>query len=239
MAARSGRYGAMTVIREGDLLWTPSPARRDRSQVLRFLRWLMEHRGLELESYDALWRWSVTDLESFWHSIWDYFGIQTSAPFSRVLGRRSMPGAEWFPGARLNYAGHILSRERPDATALICIREGESLQRMSWATLGDKVRILPTQMRQMGVRPGDRVAAVLPNAPEAAIATLATASVGAVWSCCGPDFGTKGVLERFKQLAPKVFLYVDAYQYGGKIYDRGTELREILKGLDSVEVAIH
>jgi len=229
----------MKTVREGELLWTPSKARRERSQVLRFMQWLKEHRGLQLESYDALWQWSVTDLESFWGSIWDYFGIQASAPFERVLGRRDMPGAEWFPGARLNYAGYILARERPEATAIMSLREGEPLRRMSWATLGDKVRILATQLRRMGVRPGDRVVAVLPNAPEAAIATLATASIGAIWSCCGPDFGTKGVLERFRQLAPKVFLYVDAYQYGGKRYDRSAELREILQGLDTVEQAIH
>jgi acetoacetyl-CoA synthetase len=228
----------VTTIREGELLWTPSKARRDRSQVLRYMQWLKEHRGLSLENYDALWRWSITDLDSFWRSIWDYFGVQSSAPFTTVLGRRSMPGAEWFPGARLNYAGYILARERPDATAIMSIREGGSLQRMSWATLGDQVRILATQLRRMGVRPGDRVAAVLPNAPQAAIATLATASIGAIWSCCGPDFGTKGVLERFRQLAPKVLLFVDAYQYGGKRYDRTTELGDILKGLDTVEHAI-
>ncbi len=229
----------MTAIREGDLLWTPGKARRERSHVLRFMRWLEEHRGLRLESYDALWRWSITDLDSFWHSVWDFFGVQASTPFERVLGRRSMPGAEWFPGARLNYAGHILARERPDATAIISVREGEPMRRMSWATLGHQVRTLATQMRRMGVRPGDRVAAVLPNAPHAAIATLATASIGAIWSCCGPDFGTKGVLERFKQLAPKVFFYVDAYQYGGKHYDRTAELREILNGLDSVQHRIY
>jgi acetoacetyl-CoA synthetase len=228
----------VTSIREGELLWTPSQARRDRSQVKRYMQWLKEHRGLHLENYEALWRWSVTDLDGFWHSIWDYFGIQASTPFSKVLGRRNMPGAEWFPGARLNYAGYILARERPEATAIISVREGGTPQRMSWATLGDQVRILATQLRQMGVRPGDRVAAILPNAPQAAIATLATTSIGAIWSCCGPDFGTKGVLERFRQLAPKVLLYVDAYQYGGKHYDRTTELGEILKGLDTVEHAI-
>ena len=228
----------MTAIREGDVLWTPSKARRDRSRVSRYMQWLKEHRGLRLDSYDELWRWSVTDLESFWHSIWDYFGIQASAPFTRVLGRRSMPGAEWFPGARLNYAGYILARERPEATAIISLREGESLQRMSWTTLGDQVRTLATQLRRMGVQPGDRVAAVLPNAPQAAIATLATASIGAIWSCCGPDFGTKGVLERFRQLSPKVFFYVDAYQYGGKHFDRSAELRDIRQGLDSVQHSI-
>jgi acetoacetyl-CoA synthetase len=229
----------MTAIREGDLLWTPGEARRNRSQVLRFMRWLEEHRGLHLDGYDALWRWSITDLEGFWHSIWDYFGVAASVPFDRVLGRRSMPGAEWFPGARLNYAGHILARERPEATALISVREGEPLRRMDWATLGLQVRILATQMRRMGVGPGDRVAAVLPNAPPAAIAMLATTSIGAIWSCCGPDFGTKGVLERFKQLAPKVFIYVDAYQYGGKRYERSAELREVLAGLQTVEQAIY
>jgi acetoacetyl-CoA synthetase len=228
----------VTAIREGDLLWTPSKARQDRSRVRRYMQWLEEHRGLRLDSYDELWRWSVTDLESFWHSIWDYFDIQASAPFTKVLGRRSMPGAEWFPGARLNYAGYILARERPEATAIIAKREGESLQRMSWATLGDQVRILATQLRRMGVQPGDRVAAVLPNAPAAAIATLATAGIGAIWSCCGPDFGAKGVLERFRQLSPKVFFYVDAYQYGGKHYDRSAELRDIRQGLDSVQHAI-
>jgi len=229
----------VTTIREGDLLWTPSKARRDRSHLLHFMRWLTEHRGLHLETYDALWHWSVTDLESFWHSIWDYFGIQASTPFNKVLGRRSMPGAEWFPGARLNYAGHILARERPEATAIISVREGGPLERMSWATLGLQVRILATQLRRMGVRPGDRVVAVLPNTPQAAIAMLATASIGAVWSCCGPDFGTKGVLERFRQLAPKVIFYVDAYQYGGKHFDRSSELRDIREGLDTLEHAIH
>ncbi len=229
----------MTPIAEGDLLWTPSKARRDRSQVLRFMQWLKEHRGLHLESYEDLWRWSVSDVEAFWRAIWDFFGIQASTPFSAVLGRRSMPGAEWFPGARLNYAGYILARERREATALIAKREGEALERMNWATLGDQVRILATQMRRLGIRPGDRVAAILPNAPQAAIATLATASIGAIWSCCGPDFGIKGVLERFKQLAPKVLFYVDAYQYGGKHYDRSAELRDILKGLDTVQLAIH
>jgi len=203
------------------------------------MQWLKEHRGLQFESYDALWQWSVADLESFWHSVWDYFGVQTSAPFERVLGRRDMPGAEWFAGARLNYTGHILAHERPDATAIMSLREGGPLQRMQWTTLGDRVRILATQLRRLGVRPGDRVVAVLPNAPEAAIAMLATAAIGAIWSCCGPDFGAKGVLERFRQLAPKVFIYVDAYQYGGKRYDRSAELREILQGLDTVEHAIH
>jgi acetoacetyl-CoA synthetase len=229
----------VTTIHEGELLWTPSKARQDRSQVTRFMHWLEEHRGLRFESYDALWRWSITDLEAFWRSIWDYFDIQASAPFNRVLGQRGMPGAQWFPGARLNYAGFILARERPGDTALMYVREGEALKAMSWTELCGQVRTLATHLRQIGVRPGDRVAALLPNAPQAVIAMLATTSIGAIWSCCGPDFGTKGVLERFRQLGPKVFIYVDAYQYGGKRYDRSAELRDILKGLDTVRHAIY
>ncbi len=229
----------MTTVKEGELLWTPGAALREGSQLTRYMQWLEQHRNLRFENYDALWQWSVTDLEAFWRSIWDYFDVQSSTPFSKVLGRRDMPGAEWFPGARLNYAGYILARERPEATALISVREGEALQRMSWATFGDQVRILATQLRRLGVVPGDRVVAVLPNTPQAAMAALATTSIGAVWSCCGPDFGAKGVLERFRQLTPKVLIYVDAYQYSGVHYDRSAELRAIRQGLDSLEHAIH
>ena len=223
----------MTTIREGDLLWTPSQARRERSHVLRYMQWLEEHRGLHLENYEALWRWSITDLESFWGSVWDFFGVQA---------RRPLPGAWASEHAGSGVvSGRAAQLCRPYSRArasrgdrLLSMREGEPLQRMSWATLGDQVRILATELRRMGVRPGDRVAAVLPNAPQAAIATLATASIGAIWSCCGPDFGTKGVLERFSQLAPKVLIYVDCYQYGGKHYDRTPNCATSLKGLDSM-----
>jgi acetoacetyl-CoA synthetase len=226
-------------VQEGDLLWTPGKARCEASRLQRYMRWLEQHRQLRFESFDALWQWSITDLEAFWRSIWDYFEVRSSAPFSKVLGKSTMPGAEWFPGARLNYAGYVLARERPDTTALISVREGEALQRMSWATLGAQVRTLATQLRRLGVKPGDRVVAVLSNTPHAAISALATTSIGAIWSCCGPDFGAKGVLERFRQLTPKVIIYVDAYQYGGKYFDRSTELAAIRQGLDTLEHAIY
>jgi acetoacetyl-CoA synthetase len=229
----------MSVTREGDLQWTPSAARRERSQVTRYLRWLAVERGLAFETYDELWRWSITDLEGFWRSIWDYFGVESTAPFERVLKFGGMPGAEWFPGARLNYAGYILGRERPDATAIMSVREGEPVRRMNWSELGNQVRILASELKRLGVVPGDRVVAVLPNTPHAAIALLATTSIGAIWSCCGPDFGTKGVLERFRQLSPKVMLFVDEYQYGGKRYDRKAELAAIVRGLETLEFAIH
>ncbi|HEU4623816.1 MAG TPA: acetoacetate--CoA ligase [Steroidobacteraceae bacterium] len=223
---------------EGDLLWAPSPQRREKSHLTAFMRWLERERGLHFETYDALWQWSVTDIEAFWLAIWDYFGVRASAPFTRVLGRREMPGAEWFPGARLNYAEHALAHERPDTDALLYVREGAPLARMSWTELGARVRVLATQLRALGVKPGDRVVAVLPNAPQAVIAVLATTSIGAIWSCCGPEFGSTGILERFSQLTPKVIFYVDGYQYGGKRFDRKPEMRHILAQLPSVERVI-
>ena len=229
----------MKSVNEGELLWTPDPARRAGSQLTLYMQWLAQRHQLQFENYDALWQWSITDLEGFWRSMWDYFGVRSSTPFSKTLGKRDMPGAEWFPGARLNYAGYVLSRERPDTTALISVREGEALQRMSWETLACHIRVLATQLRRLGVRPGDRVVAVLPNGPQAVIALMATTSIGAIWSCCGPDLGAKGVLERFRQLTPKVLIFVDAYQYGGKYFDRSAELQAIRTGLDSLEHSIH
>src|SRR5690349_5574918 len=148
------------MVTEGQLLWTPSAARRERSHVTAFVRWLECERGLKFDSYEALWQWSVSDLESFWRAIWDYFGVRSSTPYTRVLGRREMPGAEWFPGARLNYAEHALAHERPDTDALLYMREGGPLGRMSWTDLAARVRIVATQLRAMGVKPGDRVVAV-------------------------------------------------------------------------------
>jgi len=226
------------MVSEGDLLWAPTPTRRERSHLTAFTRWLERERGLSFDTYEALWQWSVQDLDAFWRAIWDYFGVRSSAPFVRVLGRREMPGADWFPGARLNYAEHALAHEQPDTDALIYVREGAPLARMSWTELAGRVRILATQLRKLGVGPGDRVVAVLPNSPQAVIAVLATTSLGAIWSCCGPDFGSRGVLERFSQLTPKVIFYVDGYQYGGKRFDRKPEMQHILAQLDSVEHAI-
>jgi acetoacetyl-CoA synthetase len=219
-------------------IWTPSATRREKSHITAFTRWLERERGLKFETYDALWQWSVKDLDAFWGAVWDYFQVRSSVPYTRVLGRREMPGAEWFPGARLNYAEHALANERPDTDALFHVREGESLARMSWTELAGRVRVLATQLRKMGVRPGDRIVAVLPNSPEAVLAVLATTSIGAVWSCCGPDFGPTGIVERFAQLTPKAIFYVDGYQYGGKKFDRKSEMKQVLAQLSTVEHAI-
>jgi acetoacetyl-CoA synthetase len=228
-----------SVVNEGDLLWTPSPERIERSHLTALMRWLAKERGLKFASYAEVWQWSVDDLEGFWEAIWDYFDVRSSTPYERVLVDRRMPGAKWFPGARLNYAQHALRHERPNADALMYLSERSPLSRMSWEELGGKVRILATQLRKLGVQPGDRVVAYMPNAPETIIAMLATTSIGAVWSSCGPDFGTRGVLDRYSQLAPKVMFCVDGYQYGGKPFERKAEVQKIIGQLESLRHVIY
>jgi acetoacetyl-CoA synthetase len=224
-----------TPVREGDLLWTPSAARVADANLTAFMTWLAAERGLRFDGYHDLWRWSVADLESFWQAVWDYSGIDASVPPERVLGRRAMPGAEWFPGARLNYAQHALRRECPGEPALYHVSETTPVAALDWADLAGQVRILGTRLRELGVRPGDRVASYNPNIPQTVIAMLATTSVGAIWTACSPDFGWRGVLDRFRQLRPKVLFAVDGYTYGGRAFDRRDELRQITGGLDGLE----
>jgi acetoacetyl-CoA synthetase len=226
-------------IREGDLLWAPRPEQAARANVTDFTRWLAARRGLRFDGYDQLWQWSVTDLDGFWQAVWDYCGIQASATPASVLGRRAMPGAEWFPGTRLNYAENVLRNERPGTDALLAASESAPLAGLPWETLAGQVRVLATRLRAMGVRPGDRVASYLPNIPHTVIALLATASIGAVWTSCSPDFGWRGVLDRFRQLTPKVLLCVDGYRYGGKDYDRRAEVAQIVGGLPGLEHVIY
>jgi acetoacetyl-CoA synthetase len=226
-------------VREGDLLWTPGPERAGRANVLAFIRWLARERGHDLDGYDALWRWSVTDLDGFWQAVWDYCGIEASAQPTAVLGRRAMPGAEWFPGARLNYAQHVLRRERPGEDALFYQSEATRLAGLPWPDLATAVRVLATRLRAMGVHPGDRVASCMPNIPQTVIAMLATTSIGAVWTSCSPDFGWRGVSDRFGQLAPKVLFCVDSYRYGGRDFDRSAEMAQIIALLPGLEQVIH
>jgi acetoacetyl-CoA synthetase len=223
------------VTNDGDLLWTPSPGKVAAANLTAFTGWLARERGLRFGSYDALWRWSVTDLPAFWQAIWDYCGVRSSAPVTGVLADRHMPGAQWFPGARLNYAEHVLRNERPGTNALLSCGESTPPAAMAWETLAGQVRVLATRLREMGVRPGDRVVACLPNIPHAVVAMLATTSIGAIWASCSPDFGWRGVIDRFSQLAPKVLFCVDGYRYGGREFDRTEEMREIAGALTSIE----
>ncbi|HZC86072.1 MAG TPA: acetoacetate--CoA ligase, partial [Steroidobacteraceae bacterium] len=226
-------------MQPGELLWTPVPERIRRANVTALADWLARERGRHFADYRALWRWSVEDLEGFWQALWDYFAIESSAPHTRVLGRRSMPGAEWFPGARLNYAQHVLRGERAGGDVLLHLSETRPLTALRWETLGNQVRTLATELRALGVQPGDRVVAWMPNIPETMAAMLATTAAGAIWACCSPDFGERGTLDRLAQLEPKVLFSVDGYRYGGKAFDRRSQLRDIAASLTSLEHLIY
>jgi acetoacetyl-CoA synthetase len=226
-------------MQPGELLWTPGPERIRQANVTALADWLARERGRQFADYGALWRWSVEDLEGFWQALWDYFAIESSAPHTGVLGRRSMPGAEWFPGARLNYAQHVLRRERAGGEVLLHLSETRPLAALRWETLGNQVRTLATELRALGVRPGDRVVAWMPNIPETMAAMLAATAVGAIWACCSPDFGERGTLDRLAQLEPKVLFSVDGYRYGGKAFDRRSQLRDIAASLTSLEHLIY
>ena len=221
------------------------------AQILRYARWLAEHRGLHFDptttaGYDAMWRWSVGDLEAFWGSIWDYFGIESPTPHARVLAAEVMPGARWFEGAQLNYARQVL-RHADAAQAAghpACLfqnermRERGQMRQLGWGELRAQVASLAAALRGMGVQRGDRVCAFLPNTPQTIVAFLATASLGAIWSVCSPDMGPLAVLDRFRQIEPTVLIGVDGYIYGGVEHDRLPVLGQLLEELPSVKHAV-
>jgi acetoacetyl-CoA synthetase len=204
----------------GELLWSPSQEWVERSTLTRYTRWLEETRGLRCEDYEALWRWSVGDLEAFWASIWEFCEVRAAAPYERVLGSREMPGAEWFPGARLNYAEHVFAHARDGEPAMIARSETRDDVTVTWDELRGQVARAAAGLRALGVGPGDRVVAYLPNVPETVVAFLATASLGAIWSSAAPEFGARSVIDRFAQIEPKVLLAVDGYRYGARDFDR-------------------
>ncbi len=201
-------------------LWEPSPERIERATMTRYMRWLEHERGLEFGSYEGLWRWSVDELEDFWRSIWEFFDVRSSGSPEQVLAERVMPGARWFEGAELNYAEHIFRDRDPDAVAVHHASELRELAELTWGELERQVAAVAAGLRERGVERGDRVVAYVPNTPEALVAFLATASIGAVWSSCSPDFGASSVVDRFAQIEPKVLICVDGYRYGGKDFDR-------------------
>jgi acetoacetyl-CoA synthetase len=221
---------------EGELLWTPDPGAAEATAIARFMRGLAA-RGRSFATYEELWRWSVSDLEGFWSEVWDFFDVQSSRPYERVLDARVMPGAVWFRGSLVNYAEHMLRYEAqaaPGEAALVHSSELRPLARMSWHELGAAVRVLATQLRALGVRPGDRVAAYMPNIPETAVAMLATTAIGAVWSSAAPEFGARTVIDRFAQIEPTVLFVADGYRFGGKDFDRLAEIETIRAALPTV-----
>ena len=218
-------------------------------QIRLYQSWLQNERGLQFETYDALWRWSVTDVEAFWQSIWDYFELLSPTPHSAVLLERRMPGATWFPGAQVNYAQQVFrhadAAARAGLPAIISHDEaslaaGHAAREVSWPELKRQVASVALHLKAHGVVQGDRVAAYLPNIPETMVAFLATVSLGAVWSVCAPDMGTNAVLDRFRQIEPKVLISCDSVTYGGRTIDRTGVLQELCAALPSVQhVVVH
>jgi acetoacetyl-CoA synthetase len=213
-------------------------------QITLYRQWLRETRGLDFDSYDALWRWSVTDLSAFWQSVWDYFDLRSPTPHSAVLADRQMPGARWFPGAQFNYAHqvfrHVDAAHAAGLPAIISRKEKGQHRELSWPELRRQVASLALHLKAEGLQPGDRVAAYLPNIPEAMVAFLAVVSLGGVWSICAPDMGTAAVLDRFKQIEPKVLIACDGVTYGGRDFDRTGVVAELRAALPSVQhVIVH
>jgi acetoacetyl-CoA synthetase len=221
----------------GDVLWSPPADVRETTELGRLLNWLRDERGRDFAGYDDLWRWSVDDLEGFWGAVWEFFEIEPSTPYERVLARSEMPGAQWFPGARLNYAEHLLRNAEiePDASAVVARSQTRAPVELTFGELREQVARARAGLKALGVGPGDRVVAYLPNIPETLVAFLATASLGAIWATCAPEFGARSVLGRFGQIEPKLLLTVSGYTYRDKPIDRREQVAEIRAGLPTLE----
>jgi acetoacetyl-CoA synthetase len=221
---------------EPKLLWTPSAERIEAATLTRFAKWVQTTKGVEVTNdYDALHRWSVDDLAGFWRALYEFFDVTASTPPQATLGSTQMPGAEWFPGATLSYAEHLFRGKPDSALALQHASELRELDWMTWGELRDLTARIATGLKFLGVTPGDRVVAYIPNIPEAIAAFLACASLGAIWSSCSPDFGVRSVVDRFAQIEPKVLIAVDGYRYGGKDFDRRETITQLQREIPSLE----
>ena len=225
-------------ITEGILLWEPSEKMKQQANLTKYMQWLESEKELHFDNYEKLWEWSVNSLEEFWASLWEYFHIKYSKPYKAVLTERKMPGAQWFSGAELNYAEHVFRNATSSRPALVFQSEAKPLTEISWEELSQKVSTVAQALRAMGVQRGDRVVSYLPNIPETAIAFLASASLGAIWSSCSPDFGTRSVIDRFQQIEPKVLFAVDGYVYNGKAIDRRATISELQQSLPTLQKTI-
>ncbi|WUH95105.1 acetoacetate--CoA ligase [Streptomyces sp. NBC_00433] len=236
--------------RAPEALWTPGPERVARASVTRFQRWAHERHGAPAVlpddpqgGYAALHAWSVREAGTFWRALTEWYDVRFGTPSDTVLADASMPGARWFPGATVNYAEHALrpalDAARADLPAVLHVDERMETGILSWAELSRQVASLAAALRRLGVAPGDRVSGYLPNIPQAAVALLATAAVGGVWTSCAPDFGARSVLDRFQQVEPVVLFTVDGYRYGGKEHDRTGVVAETRAALPSLRATVH
>lgn len=218
-------------------LWEPDAALIEASQLRQFQRWLAETHGAQTESYAEIWEWSVQNLDLFWDSVWEYFDVIAERHDAPTRDGETMPGVDWYPGAQINYAENILrfAENYGQAEAVVGVHEGRRRDVLTWEQLSGQVGALATALRNLGIEPGDRVAAVLPNLPQTLVALLSTASIGAVWSVVNTDFGVKGIRDRFDQIQPKVLFSVDGYQFNGKHHDQLQILPELVEALPSLQ----
>lgn len=218
-----------------EVIWRPSPERIAAAGITKFTAWLQAEKGLRFSDYASLWRWSVDELEAFWAAYVEFADLPLEGERTTVLADRSMPGARWFPGVRTNYVSQIFRHATTAQPAIVFRNEAGARDEVSWQRLEREVAALAQWLREHGVESGDRVVAYLPNVPQAVVAFLAAASVGAVWSLCSPEMGLAAVLDRFRQIAPKVLIAADGYRWGGKPYDRSEVLGRLLDELPSLE----
>jgi acetoacetyl-CoA synthetase len=220
----------------GDILWTPRPDWRETTEIGRLMNWLRDERGVEVSDYDELYRWSVADLEGFWGALWDFFGIRASTPYEQVLAQPTMPGAQWFTGARLNYAEHLLGLEEDrDRVAVVARSQTRPPSELTFGELRELAGRVRAGLQRLGVGPGDRVAAYMPNIPETLAAFIATASLGAIWATCAPEFGARSVVGRFGQIEPRVLITVGGYGYRDRYVDRRAEVEAVRAQLPTLE----
>jgi acetoacetyl-CoA synthetase len=214
------------------------------SRMRLYRDWLAASRDLSFQNYEDMWRWSVTDLDAFWQSIWDYDHLSSPTPHEGVLAHESMPGARWFPGAQVNYARQVFAHvERAAAAgvaAIICEDEAGWVTEIGWAELARRVSAFAVGLRSLGVERGDRIAAVMPNRAETVIAFLGAASIGAIWSLCSPEMGVRAVTDRFRQISPRILIVADGVRHAGIVVDRSAETRALIEGLPSLQgVIVH
>ena len=219
------------------LLWEPTPEACSGTNLARFTAWLAAERGLTFDprDYEALWRWSVSELDAFWMAVWEYFDVQADGVPPAALAEERMPGAVWFPGTRLNHAEHVFRGKDDGALAIVADGELGVRRELTWGELREQTARIAAGLAALGVGEGDRVVAYLPNIPETIAAFLAVASLGAIWSSCSPDFGVRSVVDRFAQVEPKVLLAVDGYRYGGRDFDKRDVVAELEAAMPTVE----
>ncbi|OZF40220.1 acetoacetate--CoA ligase [Rhodococcus sp. 14-2483-1-2] len=219
-------------------LWTPTDSDLAEARVTEFARFVAQRHDVLLPDYSALWRWSTNELELFWRAVWDFFEVRSSSVPKTVLAERDMPGAQWFPGTQLNYVDQVIRHARPGRAAIVHAREDGSTRTVTWEEMIDRVGALAGTLAGAGVRRGDRVVGYLPNVPEAVIAFLATASLGAVWSACGQDYSASAALDRLGQLEPTALITADGYMYGGKFRDKAADVDALTSGLPTLRVVV-